>query len=179
MTLYKIVKKFLKIIWWNQPEKYAAWLGVKIGNGVRFIGHPNWGTEPYLIKIGDHTEISFDCTFLTHDGATWIFRNRPELREKHIMKFGSIVIGNNCFIGCKSLIMPNIKIGDNVIVGAGSLVSKNIPSNEVWAGTPAKHIMTTDQYIEKCIKSNIRFDMNSFDKNKRNTLVRYFTRGEL
>lgn len=134
--VYKVIKIILKnTIWLRKPIKYAKWLGVKIGDDSLIISHPNWGSEPYLIQIGTHTEISFGVTFLTHDGSTWVFRNNPKYIGKNIMKFGKIVIGNNCFIGCKSIIMPNVIIGDNCIIAAGSVVTKPIPSNQVWGGT--------------------------------------------
>lgn len=119
-------------IWLRKPIEFAKWLGVKIGDDSLIISHPDWGSEPYLIRIGSHTELSFGITFLTHDGGTWIFRNNSDCIGKNIMKFGKIVIGNNCFIGCKSIIMPNVIIGDNCIVAAGSVVTKSIPSNQVW-----------------------------------------------
>lgn len=132
-----MIRKFIKIIlkntiWLRQPTKFAKWLGVKIGDNSLIISHPNWGSEPYLIQIGSHTEISFDVTFLTHDGGTWVFRNNPDYTG--IMKFGKIIIGDNCFIGCKSIIMPSVIIGDNCVVAAGSVVTKSIPSNQVWGG---------------------------------------------
>ena len=47
-------------------------------------------------------------------------------------------IGNQCFIGMNSIILPGVKIGNNVIVGAGAVVTKDIPSNTIVAGNPAK-----------------------------------------
>jgi acetyltransferase-like isoleucine patch superfamily enzyme len=51
-------------------------------------------------------------------------------------------IGNNCFIGINSIIMPGVTIGNEVIIGAGSVVTKNIPDNCIAAGNPAKIIKT-------------------------------------
>lgn len=51
-----------------------------------------------------------------------------------------IHIGKNVFIGAYSIILKGVTIGNNVIVGAGSVVTKDIPSNEIWAGNPAKFI---------------------------------------
>ena len=79
------------------PLKYAQKIGVTIGERCRIIGPQNWGSEPYLIEIGNHTEISLDCMFITHDGATWVFRETDEY--KNIIRFGKIIIGNDCFIG--------------------------------------------------------------------------------
>ena len=116
----------------NNPIQYARELGVSVGDNCRFIGSPNWGSEPWLIEIGNHTEISFGCAFVTHDGATWAFRN--EEKYKNVLKFGKINIGNDCFIGARSTIMPGVTIGDRAIVGACSMVNKSIPSGEVCGG---------------------------------------------
>ena len=55
-------------------------------------------------------------------------------------RVGEVNIGNNVFIGTKSIILPNVSIGDNVIVGAGSIVTKDIPANSVVCGNPARVI---------------------------------------
>ena len=70
---------------------------------------------------------------------------------KNVDKFGKITVGNNCFIGCRSIIMPNVTIGNNCVVGSGSVVTKSIPDGEVWAGNPAHFITTIDKYTEKLI----------------------------
>lgn len=44
------------------------------------------------------------------------------------------------FLGANTIITKSVTIGDNVIVGAGSIVTKDIPSNEIWAGVPARFI---------------------------------------
>lgn len=51
---------------------------------------------------------------------------------------GNVSIGNNSFIGANSTIKEGVAIGENVIIAAGSTVLENIPSNEMWAGSPAK-----------------------------------------
>ncbi|QCS50854.1 acyltransferase [Picosynechococcus sp. PCC 11901] len=55
-----------------------------------------------------------------------------------------IYIGNNCWIGMNSVILPGVQLGDNVIVGAGSIVTKSFPSNCVIAGNPAHIIKNVD-----------------------------------
>ena len=49
-------------------------------------------------------------------------------------------IENNVFIGANSMILKGVKIGDRSIIGAGSVVTKNVPSDQIWAGNPAKFI---------------------------------------
>lgn len=164
MDMVKIIRKIINIVGQLNPEKYARKIGVVFGEECRFIGRTDWGSEPYLIEIGNHTEVSFGCTFLTHDGSTWCFREKK--KYKGVSRFGRIKIGNNCFIGCKTIIMPNVKIGDNCIIGAGSLVNKNIPSGEVWGGVPAHYITTIDQFAEKCLREAPKLSNKKY-KNKK------------
>jgi acetyltransferase-like isoleucine patch superfamily enzyme len=52
------------------------------------------------------------------------------------------IIGKDCVIGVRSIILPGIKIGDSSVVGAGSIVTKDVPAHSVVAGNPAKVIRT-------------------------------------
>lgn len=61
--------------------------------------------------------------------------------------FGKIVVGNNCFIGARSVIMYGCSITDNVIVATGSVVTKSITqSNVIVGGNPAKIISTWSKF---------------------------------
>lgn len=143
--------------------------GLQVGKDFRCQGSVTFGSEPYLIKIGDHVSLSFKVRFITHDGGTWVFRDSaPEYKD--ISKFGPIVIHDNCFIGACSIILPNITIGKNSIIGAGSVVTKNVPANSVWAGVPARHICSTESYKQKCLTENQRIT----GKNKKNELLVLF-----
>ena len=52
-----------------------------------------------------------------------------------------IVIGDNCWLGANSIILPGVRLGDNCVVGAGSVVTKSFEENNlVLAGNPAKII---------------------------------------
>lgn len=114
----------------------ARELGVSIGENCLIFSNPYrcFGSEPYLVEIGNHVEITSGCQFATHDGAVWTLRVEPELAK--FDKFGKITVGNNVFIGINSTILPGVTIGDNCIVGAGSLVTKDIPSAKCGAGYP-------------------------------------------
>lgn len=142
--------KVFKYKKYNDYNKYlvdkARKLGVTIGEDCRLIDEPSWGLEPYFIEVEDNVVISFDVVFLTHDGCVYTCR---QYCDSDINKFGKIKIGKNCFIGCRSTILPNVTIGDNCIVGACSVVTKNIPSGEVWAGILAKFICKTENLAKK------------------------------
>lgn len=123
MTLYQKRK---------DPIRYARKIGVSVGEECRFVSCPIFGSEPWLITIGNHVEITSDVKFITHDGSTWVFRGQEPFTK--VIRFGKIAIGDNSFIGTRSTIMPGVHIGRNCIVGAGSLVTKSIPDGEVWGG---------------------------------------------
>lgn len=119
-----------------------------------FIHQSVWfdSSERYsLIKIGKAVTLSRDVILLTHD---YSIRNAINAFEKNInnikYKFlKSIVIGNNCFIGARTIILPGTDIGDDVIVGAGSVVKGIVPSKTVWGGAPARQICTLEEYYSK------------------------------
>ena len=134
----------------NTIDYYRA-LGTKIGNNVSLIEPVSpviFSSEPYLVTIGDDTTVSFDTVFVTHDAATRVIRHLPNGNPETVI-YGPINVGKNCFIGCRSVILPNIAIGDNSIIGAGSIVNRSIPANSVAAGNPCRVICTLDEYREK------------------------------
>lgn len=135
------------------PEKYAKRIGVNFKGKCRIYGssYSMFGTEPWLINIGDNVHITLDVKFICHDGGTLIFRK--SIPDLEITK--PINIGNNVYIGVRSIIMPGVTIGNNCIIGAGSIVTKDIPSNSVYAGIPAKFIKTSDEYLEKLKRESL------------------------
>ena len=51
---------------------------------------------------------------------------------------GNTEIGNDVWIGYRSLIMPGVKIGDGAIIATASVVTKDIPPYSIVGGNPAK-----------------------------------------
>nr|WP_253263132.1 hypothetical protein [Enterococcus cecorum] len=45
--------------------------------------------------------------------------------------------------------MPNVTIGDNCIIGCGSIITKSIPANSVVVGVPGKVIESINEYYNK------------------------------
>lgn len=137
---------------------YARKKGVIIGDYCRIYVN-DFGSEPFLIKIGNNVTVSFGVTFINHDGSTILCRDNKGRR--YVYK--KICIGDNVFIGARSMIMPGVRIGNNVIVGAGSIVTKSIPDNSIVAGNPAKYISSFDSYkfrvLNDCVsKSDLNME---------------------
>ena len=121
---------------------------MKIGKNCIIDKTAEFGTEPYLISIGDNVRITKGVRFITHDGSLWVPRNLG-LVDKKADFFGKIVIGNNVNIGRDAIIMPGVQIGDNCIIAAGAIVTKNIPDNSVAVGMPAKVLESVQEYADK------------------------------
>lgn len=122
----------------------ARWLGVKVGEGCRILSHL-FGSEPWLISVGNRVTISSGVRILTHDGTGWLFRDDLGRR----FRYARVHIGDDVFVGIGSIIMPGVHVGDRCVVGAGSVVTKSVPSGSVVAGNPAKLITTYDALMSR------------------------------
>ncbi|MFZ3132384.1 MAG: acyltransferase [Desulfosporosinus sp.] len=145
MNIFKRIK-----LWHADPFIRAEIFkesGMNIGEHCQIFSRVSFGSEPYLIKLGDNVRVTAGVTFITHDGGIYVLRNLNLLENADY--FGRITVGNNVFIGVHSIIMPGVNIGDNCVIGAGSIVTKDIPSNSVAAGAPARVKKTIDEYFEK------------------------------
>lgn len=129
---------------------YLRHLGVRIGAGCDILNNiKDFGTEPWLIELGNRVTVTHGVTFLTHDGSSRLFRQRLPDASPWGNRFGTIKVGDNVFIGVNAILMPAIEIGSNCIVGVGSVVNKDVPANTVVAGVPARPICSLDEYITR------------------------------
>ena len=115
-------------------------VSIIIGNHCS-IGRNNHFTAINGIVIGDY--------LLTGQFVTISDNNHGELSEENsciapeersLTSKGKVVIGNNVWLGDKSMILSGVKIGNNVIVAANAVVTKDVPDNCIVAGIPAKII---------------------------------------
>ena len=81
-------------------------------------------TNPRGVHIGKYTVVTFGAAILTHDYVN----NRDR----------DVYIGDNCFIGAHSIILPGVTIGDNCIVSAASVVVRDVPAGSLVTGNPAR-----------------------------------------
>lgn len=110
-------------------------------------------SEPQLVYLGDNVNIATDVAILNHDIMSMMINNIPDMKKCKIRRGGGH-IGNNVFIGGRSVILYDVNIGDNVIIGAGSVVTRDIPSGSVAAGCPAKVIGHFEDSVERYIRQN-------------------------
>lgn len=93
------------------------------------------------IVIGSHVQIGagtmiFDTNF---HNTNWEVRRNP-IEDIQTAKTAPVFIGDDCFIGTRSIICKGVTIGPRSIIAAGSVVVKDIPSGCIAGGNPCKVI---------------------------------------
>jgi acetyltransferase-like isoleucine patch superfamily enzyme len=132
--------------------------GAKVGNNCS-IQIDYLASEPYLVEIGNNVAIAPGAAFITHDGASVIFRDEfPALRH-----FGKIIIEDNCFIGSGSIITAGVRVGKGSIVGPMSVVIREVKPGSMVIGNPAIQVSTVEKYKERCLKEWKRQGLDKFD----------------
>jgi maltose O-acetyltransferase len=112
--------------------------GVWFGSGRVSIGADsfiNYGCQfntSARISIGARCDIAMQVLFVTssHEvGGPHRRAGRPTAEP--------IVVGDGCWIGARSVILPGVTIGAGTIVAAGSVVVRDCDTNSLYAGVPA------------------------------------------
>ncbi len=102
---------------WGMDIHPTAWLSLSVKLDRTF---------PKGVHIGKESLLAFDTTLLTHDRSRGLYVHTR--------------IGQRCFIGARSIILPGVTIGDECVVGSGSVVTKSVPPRCIVAGNPARII---------------------------------------
>lgn len=169
MNICRFISRKLANRNWDSKNAYLRKQGAKIGRNTRLnCTVDSFGTEPYLIEVGDNCLFAGNIHLITHDGGVVVLNNMDYFDGKKMDKISSIKIGNNVYIGFGAYVMPGVTIGDNVIIGAGAVVTKDIPSYSVAVGVPAKVVGDIDTYYNNALKKDILYEtLGMSQKNKR------------
>ena len=97
---------------------------IKIGDNFSinvnsYLGAADWGS----ITIGNNVLIAQNVV-LRASNHRFSDISIPINQQGHTV--GSIIIGDDCWIGANVVITPNVKIGEHSIVAAGAVVTKDI-----------------------------------------------------
>jgi acetyltransferase-like isoleucine patch superfamily enzyme len=131
----------------RDPVRYFRRQGVEIGEGVEIFGANlfTFGSEPYLVSIGNQVTISHDVDFITHDGGLRIAR----AKYPDAYLYRRIRVADHCFLGAHCVLLPGAEVGTGSVIGSGSIVSGTIPSGVVAIGVPARPVKSVEDYIEE------------------------------
>jgi acetyltransferase-like isoleucine patch superfamily enzyme len=117
----------------------------------------NYGAHNEQLIIGDFVSIASGVKFILggnhnlHTFSTYPFKVKLMGQKTESTSKGSIIIGDDVWIGTDSIILSGVKVGQGAVVGAGSVVSKDIPPYAIVIGNPAKVV-------------KFRFDQTLIDK---------------
>lgn len=138
--------------WFLNRAGLQIGVGTQISNCVKVydryleVGKHTWiGPEVTFfttcngrVQIGSNVDIAPACKFFagTHRLGT-------SARRAGTGTGGEIVIGDGCWIGGASTLLPDVRIGRGSIVAAGSVVvAGNYAPNVLLAGNPARIVKT-------------------------------------
>lgn len=156
--LNKLYKIFLKTPGLNRYSRlWYAKLGIKLSENARIYGDLTVIGQYSLIELKKNAEITYNCFLLAKDKIiigenstlayqTTILTNAyPNGPYNKLIKIyprvtAPIIIGDNSWIGARSIILPGVTIGNFCVIAAGSVVTKDVPDYTVVAGVPAKPV---------------------------------------
>lgn len=152
----------------RDPVRYFRSRGVEIGENVEIFGANlfTFGSEPYLVSIGDRVTISHNVDFITHDGGLRVARD--EYPDAYL--YGRIQVADQCFLGAHCILLPGAKIGARSVIGSGSIVTGEIPSGVVAIGVPAKPVKSVEEYIQE--KRHLWVDTRGLTPDAKRELLR-------
>ena len=111
--------------------------GVKIGNNVN-IGIYNYFTGLGGFEIGNDTIFAPNLSIFVGNHN---YEDVNQLiRLQGVSTKGGVIIGNDCWIGTRVVILDGTVLGNHCVVAAGTIVNGKFPDNCVIAGVPARII---------------------------------------
>ena len=132
-----------------------------------------WNNDGVTLQIGSFCSIARDVTIWLggNHRTEWISTSPLNyILDYGNKKFnqtstkGSVIIGNDVWIGAETTILSGVVMGDGVVIGAGSVVASGIPSYCVAAGNPAK--VVRKRFSDGQIQRLLEIQWWNWDDNK-------------
>ncbi len=140
------------------PPFYCDY-GTHIEVGKNFFANYNCTIlDVATVKIGDNCQMAPNVAIYTAGHPL-----HPVARNSAYEYGIPVEIGDNCWIGGNTVILPGVHIGDNCVIGAGSVVTKDIPDWSVAAGNPCKVIRKITEEDKKFYFRDQEFDPEAWE----------------
>jgi acetyltransferase-like isoleucine patch superfamily enzyme len=117
-----------------RPGCYFAGRDIAIGAGT-FINYRCFFDGSAPIRIGKNCGLGMEVLFCT---STHVMG--PATERAGRVNPQPITVGDGCWIGARSVILPGVTIGDGCVIAAGAVVNKDCAANGMYAGVPARRI---------------------------------------
>lgn len=135
------VKNILRL---GTPMPFPTSLGCVISNPNNIHFHPDdlnnfQGFGNYYQNFKGHIYIGKGTYIAPNVGIITANHKVDNLDEHEEGK--DVILGEKCWVGMNSVILPGVTLGNRTIVAAGSVVTKSFPrGNVIIGGIPAKVI---------------------------------------
>lgn len=141
---------------------------IEIGNHCSFVIHNQIQNSVLIQQSGAKITIRDRCSF---NGATIIAKNYVELKKQcwvgdslivdtdyHSVEINRwdpnvkektkpIYVGENVWLGSRSVILKGVSIGNNSVIGLGTIVRQPVPENVVVIGNPQQIVKKLDSSV--------------------------------
>lgn len=95
------------------------------------------------VQIGAHVEFAPEV-FITDHIHRYDNPLLPSMMQR-LTQNGHVIIEDDCFLGLRSVILPDVHVGTHAIIGAGAVVTRDVPSYSVVVGVPARVVKRFDE----------------------------------
>lgn len=139
------------------PKRISTGIPWPIGKAVTITNWKNIQFDPDSLNVFQ----SPGCYFQAIDGKINIGKNvhiapnvgivttNHDLNDlKRHTEGKDVIIGENCWIGMNSVILPGVVLAPHTVVGAGSVVTKTVSDGDcIIAGSPARMIRKISEHL--------------------------------
>ncbi|MBU2927579.1 acyltransferase [Winogradskyella psychrotolerans] len=130
--IFKSYKGYFKV---HADVDFGSGINVEIGNNSS-LNRGAWIGNDTV--IGDDVMMGPEVSILS--GSHNFDRTDIPMTQQGAPPRLPVIIGNDVWIGTRTIILPGVKIGSHSIIGSGSIVTKDVPDWAIYAGNPAKLI---------------------------------------
>ena len=138
----------------------CAYMPCYLGKNLVVGEHVSIGAMCHIgrnVTIGDNSNIqgsNYIADRTTIGASVFIGPNSTILNDKYppsgnAEKWIPVEVQNHAVVGGGCTLLPGANLGEGSVLGGGSVLTKPIPAGEVWAGNPARFLMTREEYDNK------------------------------